>query len=199
MSELITAELVLLDADLGNSTSEVIEKLASLVAEQGRATDAGALAADGKAREAKTATGVPGGIAIPHCRSAAVTEPTLAMARLNPKVDFGAKDGEADLVFFIAAPDGADQAHLKLLSKLARSLIKKDFTAALRNASSEAEIVELVDGALADKPAAHAAAAPADAAPAAATASAGSGAGAAAAGPKRLVAVTACPTGIAHT
>ncbi|KUM29161.1 PTS lactose transporter subunit IIC [Arthrobacter sp. EpRS66] len=196
MSELITAELVLLDADLGNSTSEVIEKLASLVAEQGRATDAGALAADGKAREAKTATGVPGGIAIPHCRSAAVTEPTLAMARLNPKVDFGAKDGEADLVFFIAAPDGADQAHLKLLSKLARALVKKSFTGSLRAAQSEAEIVELVREVVADKPAAAPAAAPAPAAAAPApTAEAADGA------PKKksIVAVTACPTGIAHT
>jgi PTS system fructose-specific IIC component len=132
------------------------------------------------------------------------------MARLNPKVDFGAKDGPADLIFFIAAPDGADQEHLKLLSKLARSLIKKDFTAALRAASTREDIVDLVDGALADKPAAHAAAAPADAVPAAAgAASAGSAPGAtavstgsttgAAAGPRRLVAVTACPTGIAHT
>ncbi|MGQ3382636.1 PTS fructose transporter subunit IIABC [Glutamicibacter sp. TV12E] len=192
MSELITAELVLLDADLGNSTGEVIEKLASLVAEQGRATDAGALAADGKAREAKTATGVPGGIAIPHCRSAAVTVPTLAMARLNPKVDFGAKDGEADLVFFIAAPDGADQAHLKLLSKLARALVKKSFTASLRAAQSEAEIVELVRDVVSDAPAA--APAPAAAAPAP-TAEAADGA------PKKksIVAVTACPTGIAHT
>jgi len=182
MSELITAELVLLDADLGNSTSEVIEKLALLVANQGRATDAAALAADAKAREAKTATGVPGGIAIPHCRSAAVTEPTLAMARLEPTVDFGAKDGEADLVFFIAAPDGADQAHLKLLSKLARALVKKSFTASLRAAASEAEIVELVRAVVSDAPAA----APASLAPAA---------------PKKksIVAVTACPTGIAHT
>jgi PTS system fructose-specific IIC component len=123
-------------------------------------------------------------------------------------VDFGAKDGPADLIFFIAAPDGADQAHLKLLSKLARSLIKKDFTAALRAASSREEIVELVDGALADKPAAHAAAAPADAAGslnatgqpgASAVAGAGAGAAAGSSGPKRLVAVTACPTGIAHT
>jgi len=199
VTQLITTELVELDQNLGNDPEAVIRHLASKVAATGRATEVEGLFADAYAREQKTATGIPGGIAIPHCRSAAVVEPTLAMARLSPKVDFGAKDGPADLVFFIAAPDGADQAHLKLLSKLARSLIKKDFTAALRNASSEAEIVELVDGALADKPAAHAAAAPADAAPAAATASAGSGAGAAAAGPKRLVAVTACPTGIAHT
>ena len=191
MSELITAELVLLDADLGNSTSEVIEKLALLVANQGRATDAAALAADAKAREAKTATGVPGGIAIPHCRSAAVTEPTLAMVRLAPPVDFGAKDGEADLVFFIAAPDGADQAHLKLLSKLARALVKKSFTASLREAGSEAEIVELIRAVVSDAPAVSLPdAAPADspaapAAPAVAT--------------KKIIAVTACPTGIAHT
>ncbi|MFF1882575.1 fructose-specific PTS transporter subunit EIIC [Pseudarthrobacter sp. NPDC058196] len=204
MTQLITTELVELDQNLGNSPEAVIRHLASKVAATGRASEVEGLFADAFAREQKTATGIPGGIAIPHCRSAAVTVPTLAMARLNPKVDFGAKDGPADLVFFIAAPDGADQEHLKLLSKLARSLIKKDFTAALRNASSEAEIVELVEGALADKPAAHAAA-PADAVPVGATvgaSAAGSAAGAAGSGgrgPKRLVAVTACPTGIAHT
>ncbi|MGO4238268.1 PTS fructose transporter subunit IIABC [Pseudarthrobacter sp. YAF2] len=211
MTQLITTELVELDQNLGNAPEAVIRHLASKVAATGRATEVEGLFADAFAREQKTATGIPGGIAIPHCRSAAVTVPTLAMARLNPKVDFGAKDGPADLVFFIAAPDGADQEHLKLLSKLARSLIKKDFTAALRNASSEAEIVELVEGALADKPAAHAAAPAADAVPVAAgvgaAGAAGSASGAPATGaagsggrgPKRLVAVTACPTGIAHT
>ncbi|MGN6443227.1 MAG: PTS fructose transporter subunit IIABC [Arthrobacter sp.] len=217
MTQLITTDLVELDQNLGNAPETVIRHLASKVAATGRASEVEGLFADAFAREQKTATGIPGGIAIPHCRSAAVTVPTLAMARLDPKVDFGAKDGPADLVFFIAAPDGADQEHLKLLSKLARSLIKKDFTAALRNASSQAEIVELVDGALADKPAAHAAAAPVDAVPVGATVGAAAGAGAAgssaaagasadgsAAGStparsRRLVAVTACPTGIAHT
>ena len=205
MTQLITTELVELDQNLGNSPEDVIRHLASKVAASGRATEAEGLFADAFAREQKTATGVPGGIAIPHCRSAAVTVPTLAMARLSQPVDFGAKDGSADLIFFIAAPDGADQEHLKLLSKLARSLIKKDFTGALRSASSREEIVELVDGALADKPA-HAATAPvgASAAAAGATAVAGAdeGAGTAAGDgsrQKRLVAVTACPTGIAHT
>ncbi|KII26527.1 PTS lactose transporter subunit IIC, partial [Arthrobacter sp. AK-YN10] len=194
MTQLITPQLVTLDQNLGDSPADVIRVLAGKVAASGRASEVEGLFADAFAREQKTATGVPGGIAIPHCRSAAVTEPALAMARLAHKVDFGAKDGPADLIFFIAAPDGADQEHLKLLSKLARSLIKKDFTAALRAASSEQEIVELVDGALADKPAAHAAPAPAAAAaPAAAESTT------AATGPKRLVAVTACPTGIAHT
>jgi PTS system fructose-specific IIC component len=210
VTQLITTELVELDQDLGGSPEDVIRHLAGRVAANGRATEVEGLFADAFAREQKTATGVPGGIAIPHCRSTAVTEPTLAMARLSRPVDFGAKDGPADLVFFIAAPEGADQEHLKLLSRLARSLIKKDFRAALRDASSPAEIVELVDGALADKPAAHTAEAPAAAGSAAAaglsTAKApaapapGEAAGARRSGaPKRLVAVTACPTGIAHT
>ena len=161
MSDLITADLVLLDENLGETRFDVIAKLAQAVVNAGRATAFEQLYA---------AAGIPGGIAIPHCRSAAVTEPTLAMARPNPAVSFGAKDGPADLIFFIAAPDGADQAHLKLLSTLARSLMKKSFTASLREASSAEEIVELVNGALGvgEK---KAEAKPAEAAPAASAAS----------------------------
>ena len=192
MSDLITADLVLLDENLGETRFDVIAKLAQAVVNAGRATDFEQLYAAAEARESKTDTGIPGGIAIPHCRSAAVTEPTLAMARPNPAVSFGAKDGPADLIFFIAAPDGADQAHLKLLSTLARSLMKKSFTASLREASSAEEIVELVNGALGvgEKKA--------EAKPAASAASAQE-TPAASAPVKKIVAVTACPTGIAHT
>ena len=194
MSDLITADLVLLDENLGETRFDVIAKLAQAVVNAGRATDFEQLYAAAEARESKTDTGIPGGIAIPHCRSAAVTEPTLAMARPNPAVSFGAKDGPADLIFFIAAPDGADQAHLKLLSTLARSLMKKSFTASLREASSAEEIVELVNGALGvgEK---KEEAKPAEAAPAASVQEAP----AASAPVKKIVAVTACPTGIAHT
>lgn len=197
MSDLITADLVLLDENLGETRFDVIAKLAQAVVNAGRATDFEQLYAAAEARESKTDTGIPGGIAIPHCRSAAVTEPTLAMARPNPAVSFGAKDGPADLIFFIAAPDGADQAHLKLLSTLARSLMKKSFTASLREASSAEEIVELVNGALGvgEK---KAEAKPAEAAPAAPAAS-DQDTPAASAPVKKIVAVTACPTGIAHT
>lgn len=197
MSDLITADLVLLDENLGETRFDVIAKLAQAVVNAGRATDFEQLYAAAEARESKTDTGIPGGIAIPHCRSAAVTEPTLAMARPNPAVSFGAKDGPADLIFFIAAPDGADQAHLKLLSTLARSLMKKSFTASLREASSAEEIVELVNGALGvgEK---KAEAKPAEAA-AATPVAAEKEAPAASAPVKKLVAVTACPTGIAHT
>jgi PTS system fructose-specific IIC component len=201
VSALITPELVALDADLGNDSSTVIRHLAELVVGAGRATEIESLYADALERESKTGTGVPGGLAIPHCRSTAVTQPTLAFARLSVPVDFGAKDAQADLVFFIAAPEGADQEHLKLLAKLARSLMKKDFVASLRAAGSASEIVDLVAGVVAPAPvavsaegavAAAVAAAAAEAAPTAPTAPSG-------AGPKRLVAVTACPTGIAHT
>ena len=198
MSDLITADLVLLDENLGETRFDVIAKLAQTVVNAGRATDFEQLYAAAEARESKTDTGIPGGIAIPHCRSAAVTEPTLAMARPNPAVSFGAKDSPADLIFFIAAPDGADQAHLKLLSTLARSLMKKSFTASLREASSAEEIVELVNGALGvgEK---KAEAKPAEAAPAAAAAVSAQETPAASAPVKKIVAVTACPTGIAHT
>ena len=198
MSDLITADLVLLDENLGETRFDVIAKLAQAVVNAGRATDFEQLYAAAEARESKTDTGIPGGIAIPHCRSAAVTEPTLAMARPNPAVSFGAKDGPADLIFFIAAPDGADQAHLKLLSTLARSLMKKSFTASLREASSAEEIVELVNGALGvgEK---KAEAKPAETAPAVAPAASAQETPAASAPVKKIVAVTACPTGIAHT
>lgn len=199
MSDLITADLVLLDENLGDTRFDVIAKLAEAVVKAGRAADFEQLYAAAEARESKTDTGIPGGIAIPHCRSAAVTEPTLAMARPNPSVSFGAKDGPADLIFFIAAPDGADQAHLKLLSALARSLMKKSFTASLREASSAEEVVELVNSALgvgekkAEAMPAEAVATPATAEQEAPKASEGAPA------MKKLVAVTACPTGIAHT
>ena len=229
MSELIAPELVLLDENLGDSRFDVIERLAHTIVKAERANDFDQLYADAKARESKTDTGIPGGIAIPHCRSAAVTVPTLAMARPNPAVDFGAKDGPADLIFFIAAPDGADQAHLKLLSTLARSLMKKSFTASLREAKTPEEIVELVSGALgggsAKKDAKSTAAKDSAAAPAVGAASSQGGTSAEgsdkkaepaeakaaaqtepagedtapAAAKKKIVAVTACPTGIAHT
>ncbi|MCI4656995.1 PTS fructose transporter subunit IIABC [Cryobacterium zhongshanensis] len=186
MSALITPELVALDKNLGAAPSSVIRRLAELVVGAGRATEIESLYADALAREAKTATGIPGGLAIPHCRSAAVTEPTLALARLSTPVDFGAGDGPADLVFLIAAPAGADQEHLKILAKLSRSLMKPAFTSALRAAKTPAEIVELVTNVVSPVPVAAGVAA---AAPAVSTST----------GVKRLVAVTACPTGIAHT
>ena len=191
MTELITTQLVRLNASWGADKTEVIRGLAGVVNDASRADDLEQLVADALAREETSSTGLPGGIAIPHCRTSGVSEPTLAFARLEPPVDFGAKDGPADLAFLIAAPAGGDAPHLQLLTKLARSLVKPAFTDSLRSAETPEEIVELIDAALAEP--AKAASTPAAAAPAAAAVAAS------ASGPKSLVAVTACPTGIAHT
>ena len=198
-SNLITTDLVALDADFGDSVESVITNLATLVHETGRATSVEGLAQPAIDREAKAGTGVPGGVAIPHCRSEVVTEPTLAFARLSRGVDFSGPDGDAQLVFLIAAPAGGGKAHLKILSKLARALVKKDFLEALRTAATKEEIVKLVlDVVNAEKPKK-----PANSASAASTSAAT--AASATATPTtenaatNIVAVTACPTGIAHT
>ena len=161
------------------------------------------------------ATGLPGGIGIPHARSAAITEPSLVFGRSTDGIDWGAKDGPATLVFLIAAPEGGGDAHMQMLPKLARALMKKDFKAALAAATTEAEVVAHRRGArsrstspgrrrplpphaaAATSSAADAGAAPAAAAPAAAAATAT----AVDDGPRSLtlVGVTSCPTGIAHT
>ncbi|MFI5501240.1 fructose-specific PTS transporter subunit EIIC [Nocardia asteroides] len=143
---IITPDLITLDADLGADKSAVITALAGTLAAAGRASDAAEVSAAALAREAQSATGLPGGIAIPHCRSAAVTGASLAFARLSPAVDFGAPDGPADLVFLIAAPEGAGAEHMKLLSSLARALVRPAFVADLRSAATPAEVVALVDG-----------------------------------------------------
>jgi fructose PTS system EIIBC or EIIC component len=193
MSELITPDLVRLDAGLGTDKHEVIRALAAVVAAAGRTPDADGLADDALAREATSATGLPGGIAIPHCRTEHVDVPTLVFARLEPTVDFGAKDGPADLAFLIAAPAAGDATHLQLLTQLARSLVKKDFTDALRGAATPEEIVQIV-GEVVQVPAT--ATAPAPPAPSPAPEATPE---VAPARRRRLVAVTSCPTGIAHT
>ncbi|WP_294944114.1 fructose-specific PTS transporter subunit EIIC [uncultured Microbacterium sp.] len=191
MSEIITPALVSLDESLGTDKRAVIDALAARVAAAGRASDAAALAADAWKRELTDETGLPGGIAIPHAKSAAVREATLAFARLKPGIDFGADDGPADLVFLIAAPDIAAEEHLAVLSQLARSFMREDFTAGLRSAATPEAVVDLVTAAVSGT-GAPAAATPA---PAAAADSAHLIDGR----PARIVAVTACATGIAHT
>ena len=203
---LIIPELVALDADAGPGKEDVIEFLAATVAGAGRASSPDGLAADAKKRESTAPTGIPGGIAIPHCRSPHVLAPSLGFARLAQPVDFGAADGQAaDLIFMIAAPDGADDFHLQLLAKLARGLMQSEFTDALRQAADADEVARIVTGQVqpelldggggseeatgadsggavepTDKPTVDASSAPA-------------------AGETVIVGVSSCPTGIAHT
>ena len=174
--------------------------LAERLVATGRCTDLEAFLADVRKREETMATGLPGGIAIPHARSAAITEPTLGFGRLATGLDWGAKDGVADLVFLIAAPEGGGEAHMQVLPKLAKALMKKEFTAALRSATTDAEVVALVQAEVGDVvPAASASqATPPPPAPPAPQASETTKPADASAG-LTLVGVTSCPTGIAHT
>ncbi len=145
---IITPDLITLDADLGVTKQAVIAALAQRLADAGRAGDAASLRDAVLARENQSATGLPGGIGIPHCRAATIATASLGFARLAPKVDFGATDGPADLVFLIAAPEGGGAEHMKLLSSLARALVKPEFVSALRAAATADEVVALVDGVL---------------------------------------------------
>ncbi|MEU2492169.1 fructose-specific PTS transporter subunit EIIC [Streptomyces sp. NPDC007883] len=145
MSDMITADLV--DLDLAAATKEeAARSLARRMVALGRVTDLDGFLADVAAREAQMPTGLDGGIGIPHCRSAHVTEPTLAFGRAPGGIDFGAPDGPADLVFLIAAPSGADDAHLTILSSLARRLMDTGFTTALRGTASAVTAAALVRG-----------------------------------------------------
>ena len=150
---IITTELISLDTDLGTAKETVIATLAQRLTDNGRATSAETLRDAALAREAQSATGLPGGIAIPHCRNAAVTNASLGFARLEPAVDFGAADGPADLVFLTAAPEGAGAEHMKLLPSLARALVRPEFVGSLRGAASADEVVSLVTDVLTQKPA----------------------------------------------
>ena len=189
---LIIPELVRLDALPGSSKKDVIEYLAQVVASAGRADTPEGLAGDAIAREETAPTGIPGGIAIPHCRSPHVLAPSLGFARLAEAVDFGAADEQAaDLVFMIAAPAGADDVHLQLLAKLARGLMNTEFTDALRKATTEEEVARLVTEQVEPDPA--------DGEQAAAEPAVADDASAPAEGGTVIVGVSSCPTGIAHT
>ena len=189
---LITPELVSLDANLGSTKTEVITSVAGLIAAAGRA-DADGLAHDALDRESKSPTGMPGGFAIPHCRSAAVSQVSLGFARLSPAVDFNGPGGPADLIFMIAASEDGGADHMKLLTKLARALVNPEFVEQLRQAPDAQTVVDLIGGVVEPKEEASTSSATALPAPghAAVTNTASD--------TPRIVAITACPTGIAHT
>ena len=205
---LITEQQVVLDLT-GADRHEATRALAERLVASGRCTDLDAFLADVREREAKMATGLPGGIGIPHARSAAITEPSLVFGRAGDGIDWGAKDGPATLVFLIAAPESGGDAHMQMLPKLARALMKADFKQALTEASTEEEVVRIVSAEVAlDEAPAPTAAATAAATAGAATSAAAPAAPAAPATTEtatpekralRLVGVTSCPTGIAHT
>jgi len=144
VSSLISASLV--DLDLPSSDKDAAtRRLAELMHAEGRVTDLDTFLADVTAREAQMPTGLEGGIGIPHARSEAVTQPTVAFGRSAAGVDYGASDGPAHLIFLIAAPAGGGDEHLKVLAALARRLVHASFKEALMQAADAQDVVDLFE------------------------------------------------------
>lgn len=145
IDDVIGARLATVDLAADDARA-AIDELARLLEEDGRVTDRNAYVQAVVTREEETGgTGMESGIAIPHAKSPAVARPSVAFGRSRNGIDFGAEDGtKADLIFLIAAPEGADDLHVTLLSRLARRLIHASFRDALRAAQTSSEVVETI-------------------------------------------------------
>ena len=177
--------------DLQGTTKEgVIDEMISGLSANGIINDAAVYKEGIMKRESQTSTGLGDGIAMPHAKNKAVIKPAVVFAKSAAGVDYASLDGQpAHLFFMIAAPEGANNVHLEVLASLSRLLINPDFTASLKKAKTPEEVQGLFAAAEAAREAKEQAEAAAKAAPVAATET------------KRpfVIAVTACPTGIAHT
>ena len=186
IADLLAKESIDLQAKVG-SKAEALEHLVTLMAKSGKLADEAEYKRCVLAREEEGSTGIGEGIAIPHAKTNAVKAPGLAAMIVSEGVDFASLDDQpAKLFFLIAAPDTEDNVHLDVLSRLSTLLMDEEFTTALYAAKSPKEFLGIIDKFEADKLAEEAeeAAEQAVEAPVA----------------ERLVlAVTACPTGIAHT
>ena len=165
--------------------SEALDQIIDLMVKSGKINDREAYRAQVYEREEESTTGIGEGIAIPHGKCDAVSKPGLAAMVIKDGVEFNSLDGQpVTLMFLIAAPNTKDNVHLDVLSKLSVLLMDENFADNLRNANSVDEFLEIVDQAdeeqsdiderLADT-------------------------NVDAAGGFKILAVTSCPTGIAHT
>ena len=187
IADLLAKESIDLQAKVG-SKGEALEHLVALMAKSGKLADEAEYKRCVLAREEEGSTGIGEGIAIPHAKTNAVKAPGLAAMIVAEGVDFASLDDQpAKLFFLIAAPDTEDNVHLDVLSRLSTLLMDEDFTTALYAAKSSQEFLDIIDKFEAVKLAEEA---EEEAANEAANVPAA----------ERLVlAVTACPTGIAHT
>ena len=181
ITELLSRESIELNGT-PKTKAEALDQMVELMEKSGKLSDKEAYRKQVYAREAESTTGVGEGIAIPHGKCDGVKAPGLAAMVVKDGVDFDAMDGDpVSLIFLIAAPNTKDNVHLDVLSKLSVLLMNEDFTAALKNAKTVDEFIRIVDEA--DE----------------AEKSIDERLESATTGAVKLVAVTSCPTGIAHT
>ena len=172
---------------------DVLNQMVDLMAKSGKVSDKENYLAAVFAREEEGTTGVGDGIAIPHGRCTGVNKPGLAAMVLPQGVEYEALDDEpVNLIFLIAAPEGAGNVHITILSKLSMMLMDDAFTESLRKAKLVEEFLNIIDAAETEKD-------DADAAKEKAAAQTDLAADKEKDNQKLILAVTACPTGIAHT
>ena len=147
--ELTNPGLVILEM-VAESKEDATAQLAAKLYEQGRILDLAGFLADVNAREHQMATGLPGGIGLPHARSAFVQEISIAVGvtKFGHSLDFGAVDGPATVILLIGTPAHSFSTHLEVLATLARSLFKENFRESLRRAHDPEVIAELVNSTL---------------------------------------------------
>ncbi len=175
--DLLDVRSIRLDG-VANDKADVLNQMVELMSKSGKINDVETYRKGVFAREEEGTTGIGEGIAIPHCKSKAVSKPGLAAMVVPDGVEYDALDGApVNLLFLIAAPDTKENVHLDVLSKLSVLLMNEDFTNGLKNAKSVAEFLTVIDRFENEKDEG--------------TMEKNNG--------YDVVAVTACPTGIAHT
>jgi len=148
-AELTLPGMVILEME-ATDRADAAAQLARTMYDAGRVTDLDAFLESVNAREHQLATGLPGGIGLPHARSEFVTQPSIAVGvtRYGHSLDFGAADGPANLVLLIATPAQSFSEHLEVLATLARSLSKESYRESLRRAGDPEVITELINTSL---------------------------------------------------
>lgn len=187
--DLLVKDAMILNLRATTKEGAIDEMIASLLANN-RINDAATFKKGIMHRESLTSTGLGDGIAMPHAKTTAVNEATVVFAKSTDGIDYDSLDGQpAHLFFMIAAPEGANDTHLQALANLSRLLIHPDFVLSLKEAKSADEVLSLFSAAQEIQEKEAAAEIEASNAPEVKQDS------------KRpfVIAVTACPTGIAHT
>ncbi len=180
ITDLLGKNAVLLNVS-ASGKEDILNQAVDLMCRQGNITDKDAYCKAVFAREEESTTGVGEGIAIPHGRSEGVSKPGLVAMTIPAGVEYDSLDGEpVNLLFLIAVDTKSGNTHIDILSKLSGMLMDEDFTSALKNAGSEEEFLKIIDDAEEKKDAPKETAAAEE-------------------GQKKILAVTGCPTGIAHT
>lgn len=184
ITELLDKQSISLTAS-PKSKNEALDQVVELMVKSGKINDKEAYRKQVYAREEESTTGIGEGIAIPHGKCDAVSRPGLAAMVVKDGVDFDALDGEpVTLIFLIAAPNTEDNVHLDVLSKLSVLMMDEEFSDHLRNAKTVEEFLAIIDQADEEKESIDERLADT---------------GEAVSGQIKILAVTGCPTGIAHT